>query len=156
MHKAISLLLGATAVAAVVSKLKAMSTPKPLRYPVNNPRITSGYGMRKHPVTGLQAFHNGIDLAGTIGQVIAAPADGIVTNVSTSATGGNQLIIKHDNGFTTGYAHLQRSAVAVGQRVTTAQVIAYIGNTGASTGPHLHFTVRDASGQYVNPVDYLV
>ncbi|GAB3754595.1 hypothetical protein GCM10028817_21730 [Spirosoma pomorum] len=144
-------MLGIGAVATLVNKAKR----KVLRYPVANPKITSGYGERTHPITGVKSFHNGIDLAGTIGTVIAAPADGVVTGVNVTATGGNQLFIRHDNGFTTGYAHLQMSLVAVGARVITSQVIARMGNTGQSTGPHLHFTVRDQSGQHVNPVDYL-
>jgi len=146
------LLLGLGAVVAtVVSRAKR----KVLLYPVANPKVTSQFGNRIHPITKVQSFHNGIDLAGKEGTVIACPADGVVTGVNTTTAGGNQLFIRHDNGFTTGYAHLQKALVSVNQRVITSQVIALMGNTGQSTGPHLHLTVRNESGNYVNPVDYL-
>ncbi len=150
----IAMLLGAGAVAAVVSN-RVRRASKVLLYPVANPRITSGYGTRKHPVTGATSFHNGIDLAGPIGQVIAAPADGVVLTQYSNAAGGIQMTVKHDNGFTTGYAHLSKYAVKTGERVSRSQVIAYIGNTGQSTGPHLHFTVRDESGNLIDPATVL-
>lgn len=144
-------LLGIGAVLAV-----RFGKRKSMLYPLANNTVTSPFGQRIHPVTKASQFHNGIDLAGQVGTVIAAPYDGTVTNVSFSETGGNQLIIKHDNGFTSGYAHLSRYAVKLNDRVKQSQVIAYIGATGQVTGPHLHFTLRDTTGNYVNPVDYLV
>jgi murein DD-endopeptidase MepM/ murein hydrolase activator NlpD len=141
---------------AVASILAARAKRKVLRYPVANPNITSPFGDRIHPITKVKTFHNGIDLSGKIGQVIAAPADGEVKTVYTNDAGGLQMTVKHDNGFTTGYAHLSKVQAAVGQRVTQSQVIALMGNSGQSTGPHLHFTVRDESGNLVNPVDYLI
>lgn len=152
-HQLAAILLGFGAVAGV---LASRAKRKVLLYPVANPNITSPFGQRKHPITGKQSFHNGIDLAGKVGQAIAAPADGVVKASFTNDAGGLQLIVSHDNGFTTGYAHLSKVLVAVGQRVTQSQVIAQMGNTGESTGPHLHFTVRNSSGNLVNPVDYLI
>lgn len=149
----VAVLLGFGAIAAV---LASRAKRKVLRFPVANPNITSPFGERIHPITKVKAFHNGIDLSGKIGQVIAAPADGEVKRVYETAAGGLQLIVHHDNGFTTGYAHLSKVQVAVGQRVTQSQVIALMGNSGQSTGPHLHFTVRDESGNLVNPIDYLI
>lgn len=152
-HQLAAILLGFGTLAAV---LASRAKRKVLRYPVANPNITSPFGDRIHPITKVKTFHNGIDLSGKIGQVIAAPADGEVRTVYTNDAGGLQMTIKHDNGFTTGYAHLSKVQVAVGQRVTQSQVIALMGNSGQSTGPHLHFTVRDESGNLVNPVDYLI
>lgn len=149
----VAVLLGFGALGAV---LASRAKRKVLRYPVANPNITSPFGDRIHPITKVKTFHNGIDLSGKIGQVIAAPADGEVTRVYETVAGGLQMIVHHDNGFTTGYAHLSKVQVAVGQRVTQSQVIALMGNTGQSTGPHLHFAVKDQSGNLVNPVDYLI
>ena len=129
---------------------------KKMLYPLAVNVITSPFGNRKHPITGLMTFHNGIDLAAKIGTVVACPADGIVTAVTYNSTGGNQLSIKHDNGFTTGYLHLSRYAVKLNDRVKQSQIIAYTGATGNVTGPHLHLILKDASGKYLNPADYLI
>lgn len=126
-----------------------------LLYPIANPKITSAFGSRKHPVTGVVSFHNGIDLAAAVGTAVAAPADGLVHSIYSNTEGGNQMTIKHDNGFTTGYAHLSRYAVKAGDRVKSSQLVAYTGNTGQTTGPHLHFTLKDESGNLLDPVKYL-
>lgn len=103
-----------------------------------------------------QAFgssHNGIDLHASPGTVIVSPADGVVKNVYYADEGGNQLIIAHDNGYGTGYAHLTQSLVNIGDRVSQGQQIALSGNTGtATTGAHLHFVLTDRSGTAINPV----
>jgi murein DD-endopeptidase MepM/ murein hydrolase activator NlpD len=125
-----------------------------MKYPVQG-KITSPYGMRTHPISGVEKFHNGIDIAAPIGTDIFAPASGTVTKKYSDSLGGKSLVIKHDNGFSTGYAHLSGWNVEIGDRVKTGQIIAQTGNTGASTGPHLHLTMRDQNGEYVNPVDYL-
>lgn len=118
-------------------------------------KITSRFGTRTAPTAGASSNHNGIDIAAPLGTPIVAPLDGEVTNINTHATGGKQLIIKHNNGYKTGYAHLSAYAVVQGQSVTQGQTIAYVGNTGASTGPHLHFTVTNPLGVKVNPEDYI-
>lgn len=135
-----------------MAKSKTKAT---LLYPVANPRITSYYGNRVHPITKKESFHNGIDLAGSTGSAIAAPADGVVTSMYSNDVGGIQMIVKHDNGLTTGYAHLKGYAAKLNQRVGVSQLIAYMGSTGQSTGPHLHFTVKDANGNLVDPLLYL-
>ena len=114
-------------------------------------RISSAFGNRVHPITGETSFHNGIDFAVPEGTEVVSPADGEVRSVYTAGAGGLQLVIDHDNGFATGYAHLSRAEVVPGERVKQGQVIALTGNTGTTTGAHLHFTMRDASGQYVDP-----
>lgn len=125
-----------------------------LAWPVKG-RISSKYGNRTHPVTGAKSFHNGIDIAAPTGTDVLAPADGVVSKISWHNGGGNQLHIKHDNGYTTGYAHLSSYAVKVGDKVKKGQKVAEVGNTGASTGPHLHLTVRDKSGNLVDPLTVL-
>lgn len=119
--------------------------------PVTGP-VSSGYGNRYHD--GKMQFHNGIDIAVPIGTPVLSPADGEVTSIYSNATGGNQLIVTHANGYQSGYAHLKSYNVYVGQKVSRGQKIAYSGNTGNSTGPHLHFTVR-LHGNHINPSNIL-
>jgi murein DD-endopeptidase MepM/ murein hydrolase activator NlpD len=111
-------------------------------HPVPGSRVSSVYGMRRHPVTGEHKLHNGVDYAAAIGTMVVSPAAGVVDNVYFNATGGNQVTIKHDNGYTTGYAHLSLVLVDKGERVAAGEPIAKVGATGAVTGPHLHFTLR--------------
>lgn len=109
-------------------------------------KVTSRFGNRKAPVDGASTGHNGIDIggAGIAGADVVAPWDGSVHNVYRNDAGGNQVIIHHDDGRVTGYAHLAEVLVRAGDRVTRGQVIARVGSTGRVTGPHLHFTVRPA------------
>lgn len=125
-----------------------------MKLPVSG-RITSKYGNRTHPVTGATSFHNGIDIAVPVGTPVYAPASGIVKTVYSNSTGGIQMIVDHDNGFRTGYAHLSETIARPGQRVKQGEIIAKTGNTGASTGPHLHLTLRK-NGTLVNPEEYLI
>lgn len=113
-------------------------------------KVVSKYGYRKHPITGEYKLHNGCDISVPIGAEVKSPWDGTVKKVYTNAVGGNQIIIEHSNGYTTGYAHLSEQLVTVGQQVDSGQVIAKSGNTGQSTGPHLHFTLR-YNGELVDP-----
>ncbi len=118
-------------------------------------RITSKYGNRIHPITGVKmSYHNGVDIAVSEGTPVLCPANGKVLKSYSNATGGNQVIIQHDNGWKTGYAHLQRGVFPVGTKVEQGTVIAYSGNTGKSTGAHLHFTLTDPQGTKQNPEDY--
>lgn len=118
-------------------------------------KITSGFGSRIHPVSKKKKFHNGIDLAIPSGTKITAPMDGVVAEVYSNSQGGNQLIIRHSNGYITGYAHLNRSLVKKGDRVLRGDTIALSGNSGKSTGPHLHFTMKDATGVFIDPEQLL-
>ncbi len=104
-------------------------------------RLTSRYGYRRDPFTGKRAFHTGIDLANRVGAKVLAAREGKVDFVGSRAGYGNVVIISHSFGYRTVYAHLSSASVKRGQSVTRGQTIGYIGNTGRSTGPHLHFEV---------------
>lgn len=123
-----------------------------MKYPVAG-RITSKFGNRIHPITGATSFHNGIDIAAPIGTPVHSPYSGVVKSVYSNNTGGIQMIVDHDNGFRTGYAHLNEAIKRPGQRVKQGEIIAKTGNTGASTGPHLHLTLRK-NGTLVNPEEF--
>jgi murein DD-endopeptidase MepM/ murein hydrolase activator NlpD len=114
-------------------------------------KISSPFGYRTHPVTKVQQFHNGVDLPVPVNTQIKSPMGGMVAEVYSNAAGGNQLVIKHDNGFTTGYAHLTKALVKKGDKIKQGDIIAMSGNTGKTTGPHLHFTLKDKSGNWVDP-----
>lgn len=113
-------------------------------------KITSRFGWRVHPITGKQSFHNGIDIAMRSGTPIAAPLDGYVVAVYENDKGGKQMRL-FCGEYTFGFAHLSRIVVSKGQRVREGEIIAYSGNTGASTAPHLHFTVRK-NGELIDPL----
>ncbi len=123
-------------------------------WPADGP-VTSPFGKRDAPKEGASTDHKGIDIGIKTGTKVKAPADGTVTSVYSNSAGGNQVIIKHSNGFQTGYAHLSKSIVKKGDKVKRGQVIAYSGNTGNSTAPHLHFSMRDPKNNYVDPQKYL-
>lgn len=126
----------------------------PSRMPVEGVRLTSDFGMRNHPVLGGRRAHNGIDLAGPTGTPIYATADGIVEKADWNGGYGLYVQIGHGGELETRYGHMSRLNVAYGQRVRKGQLIGFVGSTGRSTGPHLHYEVRVA-GQPVNPVPYM-
>jgi len=116
-------------------------------------RISSKFGDRIHPVTKAKSFHNGIDIAGPIGVPIVAPFDGVVAQSFNHNTGGLTLFIDHPthpDKLQTRYCHLDKIHVKVGDRVKQGQLIADNGNTGRSTGPHLHFGIV-RKGIHVDP-----
>ena len=115
---------------------------------------TSGYGVRIDPFTKKKKFHNGLDIRVSIGTPVGAAADGIVIAAGWAGGYGKMIKIKHYNGYTTLYGHLSRIYVRVGQRVRRGQIIGRSGNTGRTTGPHLHFTVW-YKGKSVNPALFL-
>lgn len=116
--------------------------------------VSSLYGYRSDPLTGAREFHQGVDFAGKLGTMITAVADGIVVWSAPSYAYGNLVEISHGNGYVTKYAHNKRNLVSVGQKVEKGEVIALMGNSGRSTGPHVHFeVVKD--GKHVNPGRYL-
>lgn len=105
-------------------------------------RISSPFGVRKHPITGKDKMHDGVDFAGNIGKPVYATGNGIVLIAQNSSTGyGNRVKIEHGFGYETLYAHLQNILVEVGDTVYRGQQIATVGNSGISTGPHLHYEV---------------
>lgn len=118
--------------------------------PVAYARVSSGFGMRFHPLLGYNRFHKGIDFAAPYGSPIRAVADGVVALAGRAGGYGNQVRISHSSALGTSYSHMSRIAVSAGTRVLQGQVIGYVGSTGLSTGPHLHFEVF-RNGQVVNP-----
>ncbi|MFN3815848.1 peptidoglycan DD-metalloendopeptidase family protein [Brevundimonas sp.] len=123
-----------------------------LRTPVDGARISSNYGVRRHPISGYQRMHQGMDFAAPTGTPVFAASDGVVVEARRWGGYGNWVRIRHSNGWETGYAHLSRfgRGLRPGQRVSQGDVIAYVGSTGASTGPHLHYEVW-RNGARVNP-----
>ncbi len=117
--------------------------------PLSKKILTSPFGYRTSPISGKWKFHAGIDLAAPEGSDVFACKSGIVTTVGYNSTYGNYIIILHNEKKTSLYAHLSKTLVKKGDRVTTGQVIGLVGTTGASTGPHLHFEVRENG----NPTD---
>ena len=123
--------------------------------PVSGYRLTSAFGMRKHPVLKVTRMHNGIDMACKAGTPIYATRAGTVTRTAYQANGaGNYVSINHLDGFSSIYMHMTHYVVSQGQTVSQGQLIGYVGNTGISTGDHLHFGISYA-GTYVNPLAYI-
>jgi len=116
---------------------------------------SSGFGYRISPFTGSRTLHTGIDLSAPIGTPVKAPADGIVTKVENDPGYGKVLVISHGYGFSTLYGHNSKINVKVGQKVKRGDVISEVGNTGRSTGAHLHYEVR-VNGVEVNPTKYIL
>lgn len=125
----------------------------PLGWPVKG-EITSPFGKREHPKYGYEEIHTGIDVSVPSGTEIRATADGIVVFSGYHGRNGNVVMIKHGYGFTTIYAHNKQNLVNVGQKVKRGDVIALSGNTGSTTGPHLHYEVWKNNSP-VNPLSYL-
>ncbi len=145
--------IGMTDEALIPAPRPSMSVPSMM--PVGGVRLSSSYGMRSHPVLGSRRQHNGIDLAGPTGTPVYATADGIVGKAKYWGSYGNYVQIEHGGQLQTRYAHLSGYTVSPGDTVRKGQLIGYIGSTGRSTGPHLHYEVRIA-GQAVDPSPYMV
>jgi len=131
-----------------------VSQHTPAICPVKEIRITSGYGYRRDPFTHERKPHHGIDFGAPRGTPVYAPADGKVVMVKRQYTFGKVIKIDHGYGFETVYGHLNSYNVKVGQTVKRGDLIGAVGNTGRSTGPHLHYEVR-VDKKTVNPMDYL-
>jgi len=130
--------------------------PWPEPYTVNK---RSPYGPRVHPITGKRTFHHGIDIAMPVGTPLTAGADGEIVHKGNNGSGGVTLIIRHANNMHTVYYHLQKpSHLRVGERVSQGEKVAFSGNTGASTGPHLHFELRNSRkwGDARDPLPHIV
>jgi len=117
--------------------------------------LTSGFGRRYSPFTGRREFHSGIDIVARSGTPIMAPADGLVIKSKRERGYGNVLEIRHMQGIVTRYAHMKKNLVRAGMRVRRGDIMAQVGSTGRSTGPHLHYEVR-LNGVAVNPMIYIV
>lgn len=126
----------------------------PSRSPLDGANMTSGFGMRTHPVLGGRRGHKGVDLAMPTGTPVYATADGVIGKAEWFSSYGLYIAIEHGGNIQTRYGHLSRLNVASGQKVRKGDLIGYVGSTGRSTGPHLHYEVRIA-GTAVNPVPYM-
>lgn len=128
------------------------ATPK--GWPVEGGRITSAYGSREHPLNSKKDFHSGIDIAAEPGSPVRATADGIVSFSGWGGGNGKLVVLEHGFGFSTFHAHNKKVNVKIGQKVKRGDIISYIGSTGNSTGPHVHYEIwRDRRS--VNPYKYL-
>jgi murein DD-endopeptidase MepM/ murein hydrolase activator NlpD len=117
--------------------------------------LTDGFGGRSDPFTREPGQHNAIDISSAVGQPVRAPADGIVVKAEWANGYGNVIYISHGYGYSTRYGHLHGFAVKAGARVKRGDVIGYVGSTGRSTGPHLHYEVR-VNNSPVNPLEYIL
>jgi len=139
----------------VTKKLEALrygNAPGKFAFPAKG-ILTSGFGMRVSPITGVNRIHSGIDIGASAGSPVIAAASGEILQASYMGEYGNAVLIYHGGGFATLYAHMSGFAVKTGQKVKQGQIIGYVGSTGFSTGPHLHFEVR-LNGAAVNPYKY--
>ncbi|MFC1485699.1 M23 family metallopeptidase [Candidatus Latescibacterota bacterium] len=121
--------------------------------PTHSLRITSGYGNREHPVTGIREFHEAVDIAGNRGQRIYTTADGTIIQAKYSSALGNYIVIQHKYGYETLFGHLTQIMVSEGQKVKKGEIIGTLGSTGRATGPHLHYAIT-LLGKSVNPMKY--
>lgn len=143
----------------IIQQLSKPSNPEPRKgtgrfiWPASGP-ITSYYGMRLHSVLGVYKMHTGIDIGASYGSPVKAADGGSVIFVGSMGGYGNVVVIDHGGGITTLYAHLSSYSVSSGSSVSQGQVIARVGSTGWSTGPHLHFEVR-VNGNHTDPLGYL-
>jgi murein DD-endopeptidase MepM/ murein hydrolase activator NlpD len=122
-----------------------------MKTPINGARLSSSFGMRKHPIDGYNKMHRGTDFAAPMGTPIMASGSGIIKRARWCGGGGNCIKIKHNNAYQTVYAHLKNFARGIkeGVRVKQGQIIGYVGSTGKSTGPHLHYEVIE-NGKKIN------
>lgn len=143
--------LGLTRNATTADWLRANSAPN--LWPVEG-QVTGSFGERIDPFNGEGAFHTGVDIAAGYGQSVVAPADGVVIFADSLGGYGRAIVLDHGRGIATRYGHLSNFAVATGQHVHRGDVIGYVGLSGRSTGPHLHYEVR-INDTPVNPYKYL-
>ena len=143
----------------IYSTLKAITLhlenvdQEPLIWPTVG-RITSGFGVRQMPYGQGYQFHTGVDITNSYKTQIKATADGIIAYVGYNGSYGRLIIINHNNNYETYYAHLDSYIVQIGQKITRGQIIGYMGNSGRTTGVHLHYEVR-YKGEPVNPYYYM-
>jgi len=142
-------------VVAFSSPIPERGVSVPSRMPLEGASLTSGFGMRTHPVLGGRRQHAGIDLAAPSGTPVYATGGGVIGRADWYSSYGLYISISHGASMETRYAHLSRLAVAAGDNVKKGDLIGYVGSTGRATGPHLHYEVR-VDGLAVNPVPYMV
>lgn len=123
-----------------------------LRYPLDKVQVASPFGMRYDPITGARQMHNGVDLVEKTGAPVYSILDGKVLGTGFDNMNGNHIVIKHTDGTTSIYLHLSKIITKTGAKVTRRQLIGRVGSTGHSTGPHLHFSMKDKAGKFLNPM----
>ncbi|MFV1992008.1 MAG: M23 family metallopeptidase [Acidimicrobiales bacterium] len=136
---------------AVSTQVETLRTSAPV---LEGFAIGSGYGNRIHPITKTEQFHPGVDIGAPQGTPIATFADGVVSFAGPKGGYGNMVVVDHGGGVETRYAHQAEVAVQAGDEILAGQTLGYVGSTGNSTGPHLHFEMRE-SGDTVDPTPYL-
>ena len=124
-----------------------------LKTPIDGARLSSTYGMRKHPILGYNKMHKGVDFAAPKGTPVFAGGDGVIEYAATNGGYGKYIRIRHNNEYKTAYAHLSnfKKGISKGKRVSQGEIIAYVGSTGNSTGPHLHYEILYQNKQ-INPL----
>lgn len=145
---------GLQSLAGALSGRVMALTAIPSQMPVAARALTSGFGMRSHPMLGRRRAHSGVDLSAPTGSPIVATSDGQVSWADWAGGYGIAVAVEHGGGYQTRYGHMSRVNVAPGQNVRKGDIIGYVGSTGMSTGPHLHYEVR-VNGQAVNPLPML-
>ena len=137
-----------------VSQERMLHDNIPNGYPLKERVVTSHFGMRKHPVTKVKSFHNGVDLRAKTNTKIFSTADGFVSNANYSELSGNRIVILHNFGFETHYSHLKKMLVSPGDVINKGDLIGHSGNTGRSVAPHLHYEIRHIR-RPINPFQFL-
>jgi murein DD-endopeptidase MepM/ murein hydrolase activator NlpD len=136
-----------------VDRRQALVSATPSMWPIVG-WISSDFGNRRDPFTGTNDFHPGLDISAQHGSPIHAPADGTIDSAGFNGNYGNMVVIEHGFGLATRYGHMSRFVVAAGQPIRRGEVIGYVGSTGRSTSPHLHYEVL-VNGQLTNPFRFL-
>ena len=126
----------------------------PSGFPAVSHKVTSSFGMRKHPLTNVKSFHKGVDIRAKTGEKVFATADGFVRGADYSELSGNRIVVVHNFGFETRYSHLKEMLVKSGDMVHKGDLIGYSGNTGRSSAPHLHYEIRYL-GKAIDPRAFL-
>lgn len=142
--------------AKTVSSKGKMMASIPAVQPVDSRKLRgsiSGFGYRMHPIYKIRKMHEGLDFAAPIGTPIYATGDGVVVAAGAERGYGNRIMISHGYGYVTKYAHMSKFKMKRGQRVNRGDIIGYVGNTGASTGPHCHYEVIK-NGRQINPINF--
>jgi murein DD-endopeptidase MepM/ murein hydrolase activator NlpD len=142
-----------TEIRQYIGEQKNIYRATPMGWPVKGV-VSSGFGMREHPVSGVQTRHTGIDIRAPMGTSVRATADGIVSFSNWYHDNGNVVVIEHGQGLTSVYAHNKQNYVKVGQKIARGELIAASGSTGNATGPHLHYEVWK-NGRHLNPATFL-
>jgi murein DD-endopeptidase MepM/ murein hydrolase activator NlpD len=136
-----------------VERREALAAATPTIWPVTG-WLSSSYGNRRDPFTGNRDFHPGLDISADSGEPVLATADGLIVSAERNGSYGNLVVVEHGFGIVTKYGHLSRFGVGAGQRVRRGHVVGYVGSTGRSTSPHLHYEIW-INGQLTNPMRLL-